>query len=449
MTTNTKIEGNANIVIQGVTDSTITLTVNGEMQEIRKELGALRALLEGLQMDRIQTAEKIYNIGTITHANFDFLVQQADYDKKLPPDIRETAISGDNGWTQSLRDELRMHGVSVGNKPEKIFQYYGWLIEVFLQKMISAPGKKQTLYSLSFMAEAWQSSLRYLCNIQMVQILQMGDKAQNPIFTDFIELGEDQFKHFDFLNFLLVTTEILPEGNAFLPEINALVSKITNTQNDLYPTVLFLDQYRNQLLKGSIPEDGALENLLDEYLSALVYWLREISFLAKYRMVSIKDINLNYRMGTPKYFMHSYGELHGVFQKDYYHGEEFDYAIRDVEDVFTYNQSVLLFKGSNMDICLNNISDKSTWISLSPLIIDQSVLVDIPKQTPEIYYFTGSQSGHYHFGLYRNELDYKGRKKMASNRTLTIKRQNNRAAGFNALYRQLEQFFKPFKTEQR
>ncbi len=43
-----------------------------------------------------------------------------------------------------------------------------------------------------------------------------------------------------------------------------------------------------------------LRSLLDEYLTALVYWLRKISFLAKYRLVSVKEINLNYRLGTVK-----------------------------------------------------------------------------------------------------------------------------------------------------
>lgn len=58
------------IFIQSVTEGTLTLTVNGEAQEIRNELAALRELLESRQAQTVQYADKIYNIAHIDEANF-------------------------------------------------------------------------------------------------------------------------------------------------------------------------------------------------------------------------------------------------------------------------------------------------------------------------------------------------------------------------------------------
>jgi hypothetical protein len=78
------------IVIQNVTDSTITVTVNGETLEILRKLDALQALLEKQQTQSIQTADKIYNIGAITNANFEFIVEQSKHSNALPEDLHKT-----------------------------------------------------------------------------------------------------------------------------------------------------------------------------------------------------------------------------------------------------------------------------------------------------------------------------------------------------------------------
>lgn len=64
------INGNHNILIQSVNDSTITLNVNnGETQEIRNDLAALRDMLQKLGEKQFQAADKIYNIEQIRNRN--------------------------------------------------------------------------------------------------------------------------------------------------------------------------------------------------------------------------------------------------------------------------------------------------------------------------------------------------------------------------------------------
>jgi hypothetical protein len=394
------ITGNNNIVIQGVSGSTIILLVNGEQRAIHG------------------------------------LVQQEH---------------GDNtGWSKSLREAIMKEEIAVGNKPEKIFRHYGWLIETFLLKLQSNPEGLSLLRRLSFMTETFQSTLRYLCYIQVSQVLQQATPTPHPDIAAFINMKEAQANAFDYLNLLLAATALLPKETMFVPEINDFVQALSKPRNDLNSAAIVLYTIRKRLLQQEIQEDE-LPQTLDHYLTVLVYWLRRLAFLAKYRMVSIKEINLQYRMGTHKTFVHWYGELHGIYgelQTVFEDAGNEDYTMSKVRDVFTYNQSVLLFKGSHADNYFKHIADTSTYISLSPLVIDQSVLAGRHKQTPEIYYYVGYAPDDrcYRFVHYRNELPLPDMKAVNSNKAMTVNLQNNIQSGLNELFEQLEQVFTPFKN---
>lgn len=246
---------------------------------------------------------------------------------------------------------------------------------------------------------------------------------------------------FDYLILLLVCTDILNGEETFIPEIGQIVAELSDTGSDLYGAVIFLHTNRQQLLNNGFAHDEKLNALLDEYLTALVFWLCRLAFLYEYRLVSIKEINLKFRLGMDRFFVHHYGELHGV-----YSSEDFDYADFPIKDLFTYNHSVLLFRGSDMRECLKNLHDESAYISLSPLVIDQSVFAQKETQTPEVYYFTGHSERQYHFALYKNELALAGTTETPFNKFLVVREKNINQPKLNDLYEQLEQVFSPFKT---
>ncbi len=435
------------IVIQGVTGDKITVLADGKVQEIDKKLDALQALVEQMAAKSVQTAGNIYNIGSINNANFGFIAGQAGHDKVLPAELAQNLAGEGNGWIQSLRQELIKQGISVGNQPLQIFQNYGWLVETFLQKMGSAAGQEKNLRRLSFMAEAWQASLRYMCYIQMAQMLQQPDTAKASICTDFIQMEGNSYLDFDYTSLLLTCTALTGQDR-FVKELSSFVEELTDTESALYGTALYLQHQRQQLMANAIAEDDQLGILLDEYLTALVYWLRKIAFLAKYRLVSIKDINLNYRMGTAKNFVHLYGELHGIYSDGGMSDE--DYNSKSIEGYFTYNKSVLLFRGTDVASCMEKIDDPATYLSLSPLIIDQSVYAGKPTQTPEIFYYTGYQKAkrQYGYAQYKNELAFGSRGAIGSNKFLGVLAQNNNQPRLDELFEQLDNVFKPFKNKQ-
>lgn len=57
MENNITNQGNNNVIIQGITDSNITLEINGATQEIQNEMSTLNALLE--QLSKWQTRSMI------------------------------------------------------------------------------------------------------------------------------------------------------------------------------------------------------------------------------------------------------------------------------------------------------------------------------------------------------------------------------------------------------
>jgi len=177
----------------------------------------------------------------------------------------------------------------------------------------------------------------------------------------------------------------------------------------------------------------------------LVFWLRKIAFLGRYRLVSIKDINLDYRMGSAKNFIHLYGELHGMYKEANAKSE--DYQSKSIVGVFTFNQSVLLFKGTDVKTCLEGIVNANNYLCLSPLVIDQSVFSEKPTQTPEIMYYIGQNPDkkQYRFALYKNEMEL-GSKNLTANKELQVKEENIQQPGLDALFEQLVHVFKPFKV---
>lgn len=349
----------------------------------------------------------------------------------------------DKTWILSLRSELVNMGVKVGNTPTEIIQQYGWLVGSLLLKMCSEVGQETNLRALSFMTEAYQGSLRYLCYIQMAQILQMEDKPKLDIVADFVKMEGNHYLDFDYTNLLLSTTVAIGQ-NGFMKEMNQFTEELADTDTDLCDYAKTLADKRRKLLANNIAEDDTakIRGLLDEYQAALVYWLRKISFLAKYQLVSVKEINLNYRLGTSRKFLHKLGELHGSYRS----------GDLQVENSFTYNKSILLFKGNDLATSMGNIQDQNSYLSLSPLVIDQSAYGDDSLQTPEIFYYTGYEKPEgskrrYGFAKYTNELVLAGIEQIKSNDAFQVFAENNEYEWRNDLFQQLEVVFKLLKNK--
>lgn len=466
------VAGSNNVVIQGVTDSKITIINNGVSEEYKNDLSEIKNLLKTLALTTIQVDGRDINIDNVNDSNFGFLMGRVSKSKALPDELKENLITDSNKWMISLQLALKSKGISIKSSNNKIdggsiFQHFGWLIEAYLYKINSPAGQKPTLRRLSFLAEAYQASLRFLCFVQLSQVLQLKKKPDTPppAINEFIKLDKSQLTTYDYSNLLLITTDLLKGSEPFMTEIGEFVEELSDTGSDLYSTNLFLESNRYKLINKEIKEDEQLPELLDEYLTALVYWLRKLTFISQYKMVSIMDIKLEYRLGEIVHFEHVYGELNGAFGENSGDDDTLDNADADtmtasdtdvrttksIEGVYTFNQSILLLKDKNVDSGLDNIGDPDSYLSLSPLIIDQSVYSTKPKQTPEIYFYAGMDpmKRQYNYNYFRNELLVYENELVKSNKELNVKEINSNEPVLDPLYTQLDVLLKPFKIRNK
>ena len=358
-------------------------------------------------------------------------------------DPGQTLLNSRALWVRNLRNELLRQGAAVGETASEVFQHYGWLVQTFLLKLCTGVGVKTDARRLCFMAEAFQSALRYLCIIQAAQILETGRKqAEMPALSRFLTLRGNDYLSFDYLALLRETTAALPDGKGFVPEIARIADALSDPEDELYGVVRFMANNRDRLLAGDIPADEDIGGLLDQYLTALVYWIRKISFLSKYRLISVKDINLMYKAGMGREeskYRHTFGELHGV-----YSGDSSNWQNQYVQNNYTFNQSVLLVRGGNIQAAL---LQPNAILSLSPLLADKSVMLENTKQTPELYYFAGREAaGAYRYAHYSNELNVRGYDAGKSNHFLQVGSTNENAPLLDELYEYIREAFKPFKS---
>ncbi|MFN0202981.1 MAG: hypothetical protein ACKVTZ_15765 [Bacteroidia bacterium] len=138
------ITGNENIVIQNVSDSTITVSVNGGVPfEIQYLLTELKALLERHQASSFQLANTIYNIDSINEVNFGTVLRKRIFNTVLTKKLMEILPQKEKVTTffQDIAKEdkenwayVRKHAKEAQNLIQESFV---WIIAWELRRLFS------------------------------------------------------------------------------------------------------------------------------------------------------------------------------------------------------------------------------------------------------------------------------------------------------------------------
>ncbi len=367
---------------------------------------------------------------------------------------------------QGLGLYISKTGVEYSDEPTEIISFFGGMLENFLTKLLSEEGKDDPIYQLSLITETFQISLKYLSFIQMVDFIKNSEPEdiKGTAIDDFIHLRVEEHNQFDFLNLLIVVTKMLErqveKEKRFVPEIVTLVNQLEKDNNPIFKAALFLQEKRNFVFKGIIPEDEYPHPkiLVDMCMQILIRWLRQLVFLARYKLISMKDIRLDYRLNSVVNFKFTWGELHGLY---------YNYSKKqDFEDSYTYSQSVLLTKKNKEEkLVEGEISSLKNFLPLSPFIIDKSVYMEgntnsgfdnnskTMKQCPNLMYYLGMKFPNmelennnadieyskgdfeYVFSELENELQYDVSKiNNISNKKLNVSEDNPSSYLLNNLY---------------
>ncbi|CAA6825901.1 MAG: CHAT domain-containing protein [uncultured Aureispira sp.] len=381
MENKTRNEGNNNIIIQGITDSTITLEVNGVTQEIQNEMASLNALLERINTQQVEIAGKIYALGELGQADLGlkktfnvFII------KKLMFALAEHGLvhaqtfldrtKSIEGWENNSRVLTRAKQI--------ISNAFVSVIGIQLRKIIaigqqSFSEEKQETY-IKTCYQAAENTIQLL-NFTLISVFwdvqKISNYELNEAETEILSLFFDDSIGRNLLNdvtLLEVLLNIFEKNEIPLPlkELKELnVERFKQNCSRIQKLESLLEKSQHSLITCF-----EMEGQLTEFLTHLILFMN-------YDMLSVKSgVYDKKRTSLPKYIQ-SYIEL-GIEQKF----NESTEVLNILKIPVVTNSVLICNKQSKDGVCIN----------LSPFVIDYNTQV-LEKGAKICFFFSKGLDG--------------------------------------------------------
>lgn len=353
------------VAIQNVGDEAITINVDGEIRQIQNQLAELKSLLQELDVQNVQYAEKIYNIEHINEANFGFVTGKKAFNETLTKAIIEaikenctpaqkfySRVNEIPNWEQQAR---------ISDKAKEIIAYsFVGVIGIQLSKLM-AIGKeafsdaKQRKYIQKCIGIVKRSLdlvnftlLSKLWDIQKAKQLHFSE-AEKTELNQFFDRNFEQSiqEQFQLLNTLI---QLFAEHKIEQPFSEF---KFAEHQGKLKAVCKEIQQLNQTLDRGEY-------SLLDCFTAEtqLATFFQSFSFLVQYSMASIKRIGYKQMRHVDPRYLHRFAAL-GIDSKANVDAEKVIYTADTV-----HTDAVLIYKGQ----------DYKENINLFPLVIDYNAL---------------------------------------------------------------------------
>ena len=370
MDTTTGTPATSEVIIQNVTADGMQVNVNGEIKDIKNNLDDLKLLLQNMNAENFKSGDKIYNIGSITNATFSAEIGKKTFNMYLCRKLTEAlSVYSDDAkdFLANIRDadkadwetQIRYTRKASGYLISGFVGVLGMLLQKVISSGIDAFTSNNSRDYIEVCIATATRTIQLLC-FAFISKLWDGKNANK------FELTRDQVNVLD--SFFNCEVELNVED--YVELLNTLVS-IFDEQKIEYPFKEFskdfltdsssftttcknLESIKSKLDSGQITNSTAFEaeNELTEFLSVL-------SFLASYKMVSVKDISYNDIRNEEVQYLHSYTFL-GVDSDDKLFSAKFKYDARPIS-----NDAVLIYKDKYQD-----------GLNLFPFIIDVNALTN-------------------------------------------------------------------------
>ncbi|MCB0654601.1 MAG: hypothetical protein KDC57_00625 [Saprospiraceae bacterium] len=212
-------------------------------------------------------------------------------------------------------------------------------------------------------------------------------------FNSFFALRDNNYESFDYVKLIRMLTDLFDEWDIkyFIDELKKV--RIEEDQNtELFPSYVFMDSLHQDILDHTIQAED-IEGLCLEAEEHLGIILKSFAFLVKYKLSTIKNIEIIKRRHEDATYRHSQILLNKALTVA-------STGISEIGVVFTNftdNKSVLFLKTEN-----NEIKD---YLSLSPFIIDQNALNK--DYSSKLYLYAYEHGDAYYFEFLNNRLDKK------------------------------------------
>ena len=198
---------------------------------------------------------------------------------------------------------------------------------------------------------------------------------------------------YDFVALMDKAREVYRHHNLtpFIPEMEE-VFKMLEQQGDAYDAYRFLEGMRQRVNQGDTPAEEMVQ-LCNETEFCLAAFLKLIAFMARYRLVTVKDINIFKPRHRAALFRMQLGVLN-AFDKELLRSREKDQA------VYTDSHSVLVVR---------NLKDMQEYLNLSPFIIDKNAFAGKPVPNICLYHHQKANSLVYlsvHYNVNKQQPDH-------------------------------------------
>ena len=250
---------------------------------------------------------------------------------------------------------------------DQIIKNFPWPIGVELRRLFSGSMRQLDRMRLDQIFKTIERSMQFLSFVMLSQMVKSKEEGKLVIPDGFSNEFMSRFLVLSLGNFSWMIRAI---GNIFQDQkVEWFMPEMSESfDNKFYGALDFWVPERNEIGHYQInltQED--IEKRCVEYEEKLTFILRKISFLSKYKLVSVKEIKVIKSKINDAAFHHVFDLLNSSDSD--FKANEFD------EPKFTESQSVLLMK---------SIKTLEEYLNLSPLIIDTSTEVLDSKEKFDI-----------------------------------------------------------------
>jgi hypothetical protein len=250
---------------------------------------------------------------------------------------------------------------------DQIIKNFPWPVGVELRRLFSGSMRQLDRMRLDQIFKTIERSMQFLCFVMLSQMVKSKEEGKLVIPVTFSKEFKNRFLVLSLGNFSWIIRAV---GNIyqnlkiewFMPEMAGYFD------NKFYGALDFWVPERNEIGHYQINlTQEEIEKRCVEYEEKLTFILQRLSFLVKYKLVSVKEIKvIKSKMNE--------AEFHHVF--DLLNSSDSDFKANEFkESTFTESNSVLLMK---------NIKSLDEYLNLSPLIIDTSSEVFDSKEKFEL-----------------------------------------------------------------
>lgn len=248
-----------------------------------------------------------------------------------------------------------------------IIKNFPWPVGVELRRLFSGSMRQLDRMRLDQIFKTIERSMQFLSFVMLSQLVKEKTEGKLTIPEHFSKDFTNRFFVLSMGNFSWLIRSI---GNMFREQkIEWFMPEMSDSFNDKFYNALdFWIPERNEIGHYQInltQED--IEKRCVEYEEKLTFILQSIAFLAKYKLVSVKEIRVNKSKVKEATFSHII---------DLLNSSDSDFKAKEFqESTFTESHSVLIMK---------TMKSLEEYLNLSPLIIDTSTEVLDTKEKFEI-----------------------------------------------------------------